>query len=49
VMLATGAFVMGAIVPAINGSMLSISIGALVVALISCAIWRIALRVHGPW
>jgi DHA1 family bicyclomycin/chloramphenicol resistance-like MFS transporter len=49
VMLAIGAFVMGAVVPAINGSMLSISIGALTVSVLSFVIWRIALRVHGPW
>jgi DHA1 family bicyclomycin/chloramphenicol resistance-like MFS transporter len=49
VMLATGAFVMGAVVPAINGSMLSISVGALTVSVLSFVIWRIALRVHGPW
>jgi MFS transporter, DHA1 family, multidrug resistance protein len=49
VMLAIGAFVMGAVVPAINGSLLSISIGALSVSLLSFGIWRIALRVHGPW
>ncbi len=49
VMLATGAFVMGAVVPAINGSMLSISIGALTVSTLSFVIWRIALRIHGPW
>jgi MFS transporter, DHA1 family, multidrug resistance protein len=49
VMLALGAFCMGAVVPAINGSLLSISIGALTVSVLSWIFWRLARRVHGPW
>jgi len=49
VMLALGAFCMGAVVPAINGSMLSISIGALTVSVLAWGFWRVARRLHGPW
>lgn len=49
VMLAAGAFCMGAVVPAINGSLLAISIGALTVSVLAWIFWRVARRVHGPW
>jgi MFS transporter, DHA1 family, multidrug resistance protein len=49
VMLSAGAFVMGAVVPAINGSMLSISVGALTVSVLSWVLWQFARRIHGPW
>jgi DHA1 family bicyclomycin/chloramphenicol resistance-like MFS transporter len=49
VMLSAGAFVMGAVVPAINGSMLSISVGALTVSVLSWVLWKFARRIHGPW
>ena len=49
VMLALGAFCMGAVVPAINGSLLSISIGALTVSVLAWIFWRVARRIHGPW
>jgi MFS transporter, DHA1 family, multidrug resistance protein len=49
VMLSLGAFCMGAVVPAINGSMLSISAGALTVCVLAWIFWRLARRLHGPW
>lgn len=49
VMLATGAFCMGAVVPAINHEMQLICIGALVASALSYVIWRLAVRIHGPW
>lgn len=49
VMLTFGALCMGAVVPAINGSMLTISVGALTVSVAAWMFWHLARRMHGPW
>ena len=49
VMLTAGAFVMGAVVPAINGSHALDLVGALTVSVLSWVLWRFARRSHGPW